>query len=419
MAIPRRLYLLIGAVIIFCGVFTYVGFGNTTRSDFGAYVSIPGSGEQQAGSDHRGPTEHKVQSTAVQGEEARPTFRPGVVKLPGSNYTRVLVIARIKSENVSWIEEELPQEEAVIYVADDPTASLHPPRNKGHEVMIYLTYIIDHYDALPEIVLFMHSHRWTHHNNDLQGADAVRLVKTLSNERVVREGYMNLRCHWHEGCPGHLHPLSTEPDFHQMQSIMARQWRQIFPSIPVPESLAQPCCAQFAVSRERLRAIPLAEFISYRDWLLRTPLTDYYSGRIWEYLWQFVFTGKSVLCPAEHICYCDGFGLCFGSDEAYGDHTSLHQRQKTLEHDLNEWHRQDDALRRYHAAMSTSRPTGPFSSPPAPVETPALGRDIYLRDQIDALKRELEARLAAAELRGADPRLRAEEAGRAWREGER
>lgn len=93
-------------------------------------------------------------------------FRPGDPKSAGSAYARVVVIPRMKDENISWIAEELPDIDVAIYVANDPKAPLHPPRNKGHEVMIYLTYIIDHYEALPDIIIFMHAHRFSHHNND-------------------------------------------------------------------------------------------------------------------------------------------------------------------------------------------------------------------------------------------------------------
>lgn len=96
-----------------------------------------------------------------------PLFVPGTTKSPGSEYTRALVIPRLASENTSWIQEELgdilypngPLQTA-IYVVDDSHAELHPPKNKGHEVMVYLSYIIDHYDNLPDVAMFMHSHRY-------------------------------------------------------------------------------------------------------------------------------------------------------------------------------------------------------------------------------------------------------------------
>lgn len=100
---------------------------------------------------------------------------------------------------------------------------------------------------------------------------------------------------------------------------MSEHWPLLFPDDAVPETLAQPCCGQFAVSRERLLSVPRERFVAYREWLLQTPLSDHFSGRLWEYLWQYIFAGKAVLCPAEHICYCRGYGLCFGREEGDDD----------------------------------------------------------------------------------------------------
>src|SRR2546430_3170769 len=98
-------------------------------------------------------------------------YRPGKAMHFGYNYTRLLVMPRTKAEDVTWLEEHLPDLQAAIYVADDPTAPLHPPKNKGHEVMIYLTYIIEHYDELPDVCIFMHAHRYSWHNDDILNHD--------------------------------------------------------------------------------------------------------------------------------------------------------------------------------------------------------------------------------------------------------
>lgn len=63
-------------------------------------------------------------------------------------------------------------------------------RNKGHEVMVYLSYIIDHYENLSDVNVFLHSHRFTWHNNELLGNDAAEMVRRLSAERVQREGFV-------------------------------------------------------------------------------------------------------------------------------------------------------------------------------------------------------------------------------------
>ena len=86
----------------------------------------------------------------------RPHYVPGIPKAPGSKYTKTLVVPRTSEEDTDWIADELPEWESAVYVVDDPSAPLHPPKNKGHEVMVYLSYIIEHYDNLTDVVAFMH-----------------------------------------------------------------------------------------------------------------------------------------------------------------------------------------------------------------------------------------------------------------------
>lgn len=340
-----------------------------------------------------------------------PPFRNGVPKPPGSAYSRIMVVPRMKEDNVSWIAEELPEMNVAIYVTNDPTAPLHPPKNKGHEVMIYLTYIIDHYSQLPDVVIFMHAHRWTHHNNELLSYDAPQMIRRLSNEHVTREGYVNMRCLWSPGCPDWLHPDNKQETIgKQEEPVLAKCWSELFPLYPLPKSLAQPCCAQFALSEERIRSIPLGRYIFYRDWILRTPLSDYISGRIWEYSWQFLFTGQSILCPSEHVCYCDGFGVCFGGEAEYKAFENLRQMKQDFESEAKD-------LRQQQRLMGNGVPNSELSTVSL-VQAYVPGRLSYLHDQASALDKELTARKKGAIKRGDDPRNRAEECGRQWIEGD-
>lgn len=113
----------------------------------------------------------------------------------------MLVIPRTKDEEISWVQENFGGDayiNASIYSVDDFSAALHPPMNKGHEVMVYLSYIIESYDRLADVNIFLHSHRYSWHNDDLMDYDTVQMIGRLSAERVQREGYMNLRCmHFH------------------------------------------------------------------------------------------------------------------------------------------------------------------------------------------------------------------------------
>src|SRR3954454_1028700 len=88
--------------------------------------------------------------------KARQPFYPGA---PKSNYSRILVLPKLKSENVNWISQELPDIPAAIYEVDNPSTEYHVPKHKGHEAMVYLTYIMDHYGSLPDTITFIHSHK--------------------------------------------------------------------------------------------------------------------------------------------------------------------------------------------------------------------------------------------------------------------
>jgi hypothetical protein len=152
------------------------------------------------------------------------------------------------------------------------------------------------------------------------GLDTVQAIRRLSDARVARLGYMNTRCHTVPGCPDWIHmdrPAVDFDDFHKPEEIYYRKsvWDELHPGAPVPPSLSAPCCAQFAVSRERVRQIPVERFVHYQKWLLETTMDDQFSGRVFEYIWQYIFTGNVVYCPAMSSCYCDGYGICFGSEK--------------------------------------------------------------------------------------------------------
>ena len=165
----------------------------------------------------------------------------------------------MKTEITSWVSQNLSDIEHFVYVADDPTAPLHPPQNKGRESMIYLTYIIDHYHNLSDVTIFTHAQRWAPHNNNLFDFDLAQMVTALSSEHVADVGYFNLRCHHDEVCPEHIKPFTEERDPAKTEE---EQFVRVWPTlhgaeVPVPQTIATACCAQFAASRQAIHAIPL------------------------------------------------------------------------------------------------------------------------------------------------------------------
>lgn len=268
--------------------------------------------------------------------------------------------------------------------------------------MPYLTYIIKYYDKLPDVSMFMHAHQYTWHNNDLIDSDSSLMVQKLNPAKVVRDGYVNLRCHHDPGCPAHLHPAGITEDTADInrpeELYVAQAWRELFPGTDVPEVLSQPCCAQFALSRDRLQSIPLSEYVRHRNWIINTHLDDAVAGRVWEYVWQYLWTGQWEFCPVEHVCYCDLYGICFGGKEEYDAWFEKRLESRKLEDEWNVLKEEDE-----------KKPgTGVLETPHA----------LNLMVEWMKLVGELERGKSEATERGLNPKLRAQEIGRKWTEGD-
>ncbi|KAJ5765202.1 hypothetical protein N7520_004761, partial [Penicillium odoratum] len=231
--------------------------------------------------------------------------------------SKELVIAAMLATNMSWVDDHVPADWVVnIYRTDaaEGEAELTVPENKGNEAMVYLTYIIDRYDTLPDVSVFMHGGRYQWHN-DNPLYDSVISIKDLQLGHVRKTGYVNLRCTWVIGCPAELQParyLRDRPDDKDHPTAMAfpESFMELFPGIEVPEVVGVPCCSQFAVSRVAIHARGREEYLRIRNWLLRSPLNAGTSGRVLEYAWHIMFGKTAQFCPDAAQCYCNTYGYC-------------------------------------------------------------------------------------------------------------
>lgn len=344
-----------------------------------------------------------------------PNTVTGKLKPHGEPYTRNLVIGRLTSENTTWLDEymSITNDQHLnphIYVVDDHTAPLHTPMNKGHEAMVYLTYLIDNYDSLADITIFMHPHRIAWHNPELLGHDAFEMLRRLSSERVIREGYMNLRCYWDPGCPDRLYPSkSNRFNLKREELALAAAWAELFTDDPIPEVIGAPCCAQFAVARERIQSIPRANFVKYRNWLMRTPETDWISGRVFEYLWHKIFANQARLCPDARACYCDGYGVCFSTPEQFEVWMDNHHGWQKATKELSTWEEKAEAIDSIGDWTKIEQMN---------LEIPIPGRNWELKREIRERYEFITTMRKEALLNGTDPEMRALVSGRPWKKGD-
>lgn len=269
---------------------------------------------------------------------------------------KIVIMAKLEAEDTEWVAEKLPEyvpflplslairpppprpatdkkilsgnhswQHAIYTVNPTSPTQLSTPLNKGHESMAYLSYIIDNYSTLPRTLAFLHSHRsgfFTAWHTDAALHDNVHALRALQIPFVQQNGYVNLRCNWNPGCKeAHRYNAHVTPDI----------WRSVFegtstswgnnsassspisykddapsdyfqqshrqtrsPPSPQIEKVGAACCAQFAVSRDRVWQRPLSDYEQFRQWVVDTKMDDAKSGRVMEFLWHVIFGMDAV-----------------------------------------------------------------------------------------------------------------------------
>ncbi|MCJ1321528.1 hypothetical protein MMC15_006873, partial [Xylographa vitiligo] len=194
-------------------------------------------------------------SSSTLAQLAGPDALPEPDSLPEpTSRGNALVVVSQRGDNVSWLEGVLPGWERNVYVVDgaaleEGATRLRIPRNKGREGMVYLSFIIDNYDRLPDVTLFLHSARYQWHNDDPE-YDGIPILQNLRLAHVHAQGYVNLRCGWTLGCPAEIQPGrhawtddNDEATAPRTEHHYAEAWAALFPGEPVPEVVGVGCCA--------------------------------------------------------------------------------------------------------------------------------------------------------------------------------
>jgi hypothetical protein len=281
----------------------------------------------------------RYQTTSVALPESRGRY-PGL----SDSSKPALVVGRVEANgNPTWLDALRQKYHLCVYTNDAPfdrtSACLQVPANRGHEAMVYLTFLIDNYDHIPAAgAVFVHGSRWAWHNDALDYDNRKLLAALNISAALEQSGYHNLRCDWSASTcsPSEAPPQgSLEISLRAaLQPYDARvvSDRALSPGLDalfrrirtsnnpepivndnrLPKSLGRgdavrsQCCAQFVVARENIWQHSRDEYIAIRKWLLdgtadgenaslrlqsrnAAPSDDRVAGRILSYLWHILF----------------------------------------------------------------------------------------------------------------------------------
>lgn len=239
-----------------------------------------------------------------------------------TNYTATVVIGRMRKEvdKVQWVYDNLRNVKPAIYIVDDNTTTteLHLAWNHGREAAVYFSYIVEHYDELSDVTFFWHTDDIVWHNNMLLEWNSSITINRMDRANIIRQGYVGSRCdHW-PGCPYWVRfdPSRAEDrlDPHRLEGLFNPEtFKTLFPEVPergFPPYFAGTCCSQFAVSKDTIRRRPKEFYERIRDWTMDWDNNDAESGRVFEYTWPYIFTGRGISCPSMQECYCKAYNFC-------------------------------------------------------------------------------------------------------------
>ncbi|KAL9619094.1 MAG: hypothetical protein Q9160_006270 [Pyrenula sp. 1 TL-2023] len=266
-------------------------------------------------------------------------------------------MSSLSSDDTTWIHKTHKDSDRYVYVLDAPDSEHRVPTNKGGEAMAYLTYIVEQYGNLSDTTVFLKSTRYsTRDNNAVLNGDAAETVALLNDRHVGKMGFFNLKCHLEGGCgadgalrlEGHFGGGAGDrrerTDLRRgigRRGLTTNMWQELFPDLAVPGTVGgksagirQPSGSQFAVSRDRIQARPVEDYIRYRDWLVASEMEDGLLSEIFEYSWQAIFAGTHELCPKMSECYCEGYGMCFQDDGELEDWIGVLKRREILQDEL-------------------------------------------------------------------------------------
>lgn len=190
-----------------------------------------------------------------------------------------IIFVRYKNDINNLIKKFIDNNFTVKVYEKDPAmkeARFYIPKNKGNEASGYLKYILDHYDCLPEYVVFLHDHEvsW-HHRGSIFDRVMENIEKNISYLSLNSEIWNNENVEWMED----VLKWYDEYLFEELGDML--QYGDF--------KTGYNACAQFIVHKNIILKRSFNFYKKIYDWLMNTELEDFYSSRYLEFTWHLMW----------------------------------------------------------------------------------------------------------------------------------
>lgn len=190
-----------------------------------------------------------------------------------------IVVSRYKRDT-SWTEkfkQFVPDANIMVYDKETPENPYNVPVNKGNEASVYLKYIVDYYDSLPDLTFFCHDEEFAwHHSGSIINHFEIALLSGRKyynvNDKIILGdirgndyGYKSILDWYHDFIEEYI-PINSLPN---------PDWTSGYRG-----------SAQFLVHKDIIRCLPKKFYENLYTWITRTTITSAQSGRFLEWTWH-------------------------------------------------------------------------------------------------------------------------------------
>lgn len=163
----------------------------------------------------------------------------------------------------------------IVYDKERPENPYNIPVNKGNEASVYLKYIVDFYDELPDYVFFIHDEEYSWHH---EGSIIDRFIDAYIQEK----SYINVN---------HFMMGSLYTNIYHFELLL---WYNEYIEEYIPyDTLPDPDwtnghrgAAQFLVKREAILKRPKLFYENLYRWITTSPESNFITGRFMEWSWH-------------------------------------------------------------------------------------------------------------------------------------
>jgi len=184
-----------------------------------------------------------------------------------------IVVSRYK-KNVDWVYK-IKNVNILVYDKETPENPYNVPVNKGNEASVYLKYIIDHYETLPDYTFFMHDEEYAWHHS---GSIIDKYNEAVTSSKLFYN--INDKC----VLGNILNDKLIEPILIWYNTYI----ENYIPKNKIPNNWTEGHrgSAQFLVHKSLITNLPKQFYIDLYIWIINTKMSNFISGRFLEWTWH-------------------------------------------------------------------------------------------------------------------------------------